>query len=228
MNLQRKNGFWPKDFKTRAHADKIQGIYYPFWVTDADTQSNLCADATRVRVWRAGNTEFTETSRFFCEREGSIHFEDIVSSAFSQAEKDMLEGILPYPSDALQEFSMPLLSGFHTKKRDIEREALSEEVKQRMREYSNTLLRNSIQGYASVNVRSTSMNIKNSHWEYSLMPIWMLNYVTPKKTYMYAVNGYTGKIYGELPISIKKLLIATASVMAAVAPIVALIGGIFL
>ena len=97
-----------------------------------------------------------------------------------------------------------------------------------MRTYSNTLLRNSIQGFAAVNVRSTSMNIKNSHWEYSLMPIWLLNYVTPKKTYMYAVNGYTGKIYGELPISIKKLLLATASVMAAVAPIVALIGGIFL
>ncbi len=228
LEFAKKKWFLPKEFKSREHADKIQGIYYPFWVTDADTQSYLRADATRVRVWRTGDTEFTETSRFSCEREGNIHFEDIVSSAFSQAEKEMLEGILPYPSDALQEFSMPLLSGFHTKKRDIEREALSEEVKQRMRDYSNTLLRNSIQGYASVNVKSTSMNIRQSHWEYSLMPIWLLNYVTPKKTYMYAVNGYTGKIYGELPISIKKLLLATASVMAAVAPIVALIGGIFL
>ncbi|MBQ9692735.1 MAG: TFIIB-type zinc ribbon-containing protein [Clostridia bacterium] len=223
-----KKWFVPKDFKSRTHADKIQGVYYPFWVTDADTVSTLYADATKVRTWRIGNTEYIETSRFACERAGDIHFEDIVSSAYSQAEKDMLEGILPYPSEALQDFSMPFLSGFQTKKRDIERSELSSEVKQRMDEYAKTLLRNTVRGYASVNVRSTSLNIKQSHWEYSLMPIWMLNYVTPKKTYVYAVNGHTGKIYGELPISFKKLRAAAVGVAAAVAPIAAAIGGIFL
>ena len=56
----------------------------------------------------------------------------------------------------------------------------------------------------------------------------MLNYVTPKKTYVYAVNGHTGKIYGELPISFKKLIAAAVGVAVAVAPIAAAIGGIFL
>lgn len=228
LEFTKKKWFLPKNFKSREHADKIQGIYYPFWVTDADTSSALYADATKIRTWRVGNTEYIETSRFVCERAGDIHFEDIVSSAYSQAEKDMLEGILPYPSEALQEFSMPFLSGFSTKKRDIERDALSAEVKQRMDEYAKTLLRNTVRGYASVNVRSTSLNIKQSHWEYSLMPIWMLNYVTPKKTYVYAVNGHTGKIYGELPISIGKMIGAAIGVAVAVAPIVAAIGGIFL
>ena len=97
-----------------------------------------------------------------------------------------------------------------------------------MDEYAKTLLKNTVRGYTSVNVKSTSLNIKQSHWEYALMPIWMLNYVTPKKTYIYAVNGHTGKIYGELPISLGKLLGAAFAVAAAVAPIVAMIGGVFL
>ena len=44
----------------------------------------------------------------------------------------MLDGILPYPSDSLQEFSMPYLSGFLAKKRDIEKETVREAVKGRL------------------------------------------------------------------------------------------------
>jgi hypothetical protein len=60
------------------------------------------------------------------------------------------------------------------------------------------------------------------------MPIWMLNYVTPKKIYKYAMNGYTGKIYGELPISIKKLLITCGAILTSVSAIVSVIGGFLL
>ena len=50
------------------------------------------------------------------ERAGDIHFEDIVTCALSDADKKMLEGVLPYPSEELTDFSMPYLSGFFAKK----------------------------------------------------------------------------------------------------------------
>ena len=37
------------------------------------------------------------------------------------------------------------------------------------------------------------------------MPIWILTYKKGGKTYTFAMNGYTEKIYGELPISKLKL-----------------------
>ena len=232
LEFAKKKWFAPKEFKSKTQAELISGMYYPFWVTDADTDSYIEADATKVRVWRAGRYEYTETSRFKVYRQGDIHFEDIVTSAYSDADKAMLEGVLPYPSDALAEFDPAYLSGFVAKKRDIERAALSEEVRGKMNSYAQTILRNTIGGYSTVNVVQKRVNILSSHWEYSLMPIWMLTY-TPKqkngkkkKVYTYAMNGYTGKIYGEVPINYGKVLAFCGAVAAVITPIVALIGGL--
>jgi len=227
LEFAKRNWFVPRAFFAQAQVEKIQGVYYPFWVTDADTDASMEAKATRLRVWRAGRVEYTETSNFRIHRSGDIHFEDITTSALSEADKKMLEGILPYPSEALQEFSMPYLSGFLAKKRDIERAALTEEVKGRMNRYAEQLLRGTVHGYNSVSVKEMEVNVKQSHWEYSLMPIWILTYRDRKKrTYTYAMNGHTGKVYGELPVSLPKLGILLASVALPLTAIFTWIGGI--
>lgn len=227
LKFAKKKWFVPRDFFADSQVEKIAGVYYPFWVTDADTSSSIQAKATRTRVWRQGNVEYTETSNFDIYREGEVHFEDITTSAFSEADKRMLEGILPYPSEALQEFSMPYLSGFQAKKRDIEREQLSGEVRGRMNQYASQLLSNTVHGYNSVTVQNTRVNVLKSHWEYSLMPIWVLNYKGKNgKNYTYAMNGHTGKVYGELPISFARLGILLASIAVPLTAIFTLIGGV--
>ena len=229
LQFATKKKFVPNNFFCKEQVEKISGVYYPFWITDADTVGELHADATRLRVWRIGNVEHTETSKFKIHRKGNIHFEDITSSAFSQADKNMLEGVLPYPSEALQEFSMPYLSGYVAKKRDIEREALSGEIKGRMNRYAETLLRRTVSGYNTTTVRNLDLQIGSSHWEYSLLPVWVLTYRSKKgKVYTYAMNGHTGKIYGELPISFWKLGLLFGALVLALTPIFALLGGMLL
>ncbi len=229
LGVVKKKWFLPKSFFADDQLEKISGVYYPFWVTDADTTSAINARATRVRSWTRGNYRYTETSRFAVNRSGFIHFEDIVTSALSDADKAMLEGILPYPSDSLMPFSMPYLSGFTAKKRDIEREALTGEVRGRMENYAETLLRSTILGYNTVTVTSKHVNVLKSHWEYSLMPIWILTYKDKKnRVYTYAMNGFTGKIYGEYPFDLKKVLGFAAALAAVIGSLAALIGGAFL
>ena len=221
-----KKWFVPRNFFSKEQIEKIAGVYYPFWVTDADTESTMHAAATRLRIWRQGDVEYTETSRFDIHRKGNVHFEDITMSAFSEADKRMLEGILPYPSEALEEFSAPYLSGFLAKKRDIEREQLSDEVKRRMNSYSADLLRSTVHGYNTVDVKETHVNIKKSHWEYSLMPIWILTYRDKKdKIYTYAMNGHTGKVYGELPLSFARLALLFGAIALPLTAILTWLGG---
>ncbi len=228
LKFAKSKWFVPRSFFCAEQVEKITGIYYPFWITDADSDSSMKAHATRVRVWRMGNTEYTETSNFRIYRRGSIHFEDITTSAFSEADKKMLEGVLPYPSESLEEFSMPYLSGFVAKKRNMEREQLVQEVRERMVSYSEQLLRNTVHGYATVSPSRPNLTLLHSHWEYSLLPIWMLTYKGRNgKTYTYAMNGHTGKVYGELPISWAKLGLLFGALVAAMTPILTLIGGSF-
>ena len=127
----------------------------------------------------------------------------------------MLEGILPYPLDDYQDFATPYLQGFVAKKRDIEREALGAEVKGRMTGYAEQLMRSTAPGYSSLTTQSMDLAILMSHWEYALLPIWVLTYKKKDKTFVYAMNGSTGKVYGELPISIPKLLLFALGVLIA-------------
>ena len=226
LEYAKRKWFVPRAFFAKEQIEKISGIYYPFWVTDADTDSQMRASATRLRVWRVGNVEYTETSKFHIHRAGEIHFEDITMSAYSEADKRMLEGVLPYPSEALQEFSMPYLSGFFAKKRDIERAELTDEVRHRMQGYAERMLRGTVTGYNTVTVEETKVNVKASHWEYSLLPIWMLNYRDRRgKVYTYAMNGHTGKVYGELPVSFAKLGILLGAVALPLTAFLTWIGG---
>jgi DNA-directed RNA polymerase subunit RPC12/RpoP len=214
LKFAKKKWFLPRDFTSTAQLERITGIYYPFWVTDADTTASMSARATRVRSWRVGDYRYTETSKFHIYRSGDIHFEDIVTPAITEEDRDMLDGILPYPSDSLQDFSMAYLSGFLAKKRNIDKEAVREAVRRRMQSYSETLLRNTIGGYTTVIPNPPRLLTGRIHWDYTLMPIWLLNYNRGGKTYTFAMNGYTGKVYGRVPVSAGKLAILGSAVAA--------------
>lgn len=223
-----KRRFVPRSFFSAAQLEHLTGVYYPFWITDADSDSLMDAHATRVRVWRSGKTEYTETSNFLVHRRGHIHFEDITTAALSDVDKRLLEGILPYPSDALQEFSMTYLSGYLAKKRNLEREQVSGEVRERMERYSTQLLRNTVVGYSTVVDVQNRMKLLKSHWEYSLLPIWILTYRDGRgKSYTYAMNGYTGKVYGELPVSRWRLGALFGAVTLVLTALLTWIGGLF-
>ncbi len=206
LRYAKKKWFVPNDYFSKEHSDKIKGIYYPFWVTDADSYCNYEGIGHKVRTWRMGDYRYTETSRFLLRRTGKIHFEDITTSAISDEDKSMLEGILPYSLNEHIDFSIPYLQGFTAKKRDIDRELLSLEVRQKMEGYASTLLGQTAGGYTTLHGEQVDLNITKSHWDYTLMPIWILTYKRKGKNYTYAMNGSTGKIYGELPVSLFKLI----------------------
>ena len=229
LRYAKKKWFVPNDYFSEEHSDQIKGIYYPFWVTDADSYCNYDGIGHVIRTWRSGDYRYTETSKFAVRRAGSVHFEDITTSAISTEDKKMLEGILPYSLNEYIDFSMPYLQGFTAKKRDIDRENLSLEVREKMESYATTILSSTANGYSSLHNQRVDLNIMKSHWDYTLMPIWILTYQRKGKNYTYAMNGSTGKIYGELPISFLKLGLLSLGVALLVGLLTFLIGwGLFL
>lgn len=230
LRYAKKKRFVPRDYFSPEQTDKISGIYYPFWVVDSDTNAHYNAVGKQVRSWRSGDYRVTETSKFDVRRGGNIHFEDVTVSAISTEDKEMLEGILPFPLNEHIDFSIPYLQGYTAKKRDIESENISAEVRNRMIGYSEQLFRNTVHGYnGGVDNAFVDLAVRSSHWEYTLMPLWVLHYKRKGKDYTYAMNGATGKIYGELPVSFPKLSLISALIAAAVGALSFLIGwGLFL
>lgn len=212
----KKKHFLPTNYFDDAQIDKMSGVYFPYWVTDADTTGHYHARGHRVRTWRAGDYQYTEVKDYDIYRRGEIHFEDITTSALSTADKKMLEGILPYPTEAHIDFDMPYLLGYQAKKRDIDREALTGEVRGKMQGYAQTLLAATANDYTSKDNERCDLLVGHAAWEYTLLPVWILTYRDKKdKIFTYAMNGYTGKIYGELPVSFWKILLLALGTFAA-------------
>lgn len=225
----KKKWFVPKSFFTAEQVEKLSGIYYPFWVTDADVSAGIDAHATNVRVWRSGNREYREVSHYEIRRRGFIHYEDLTTAALTEADKRMLEGILPFPSAALEEFSMPYLSGYTAKKRNLSQDDVKGEVKRRICNYSERILRNTVGHYDTLELRSSASRVLKSHWDYSLLPVWVLTYRAKSgKVYTYTMNGHTGKVHGELPVSRLKLGLFAAAIATVLTGIFTLLGGLFL
>jgi hypothetical protein len=51
---------------------------------------------------------------------------------------------------------------------------------------------------------SRQLNIRHSKAKYVLLPVWMLHTKYKDKTYVFAMNGQTGKMTGSFPICPKR------------------------
>lgn len=201
----KKKWFIESSFFSGSQLEKLVGIYYPFWIVDASIHAKMDATGRTLRVWRLGNTEYTETSEYELIRVGDIDFEDIPFAALKREDMNLAKGVYPFDTENMLDFSMAFLSGFQAEKRDLHKEELTEEAHQLLEKYGESLLADTTTAYGSVHVNHMGINIKKQDWSYALLPVWVLTYQFKDKFYYYAMNGQTGKICGEVPVSSRKL-----------------------
>lgn len=220
----KKKMFVPKDFYSMQQVDLISGVYFPYWLVDSDSYSELTANAKKIRTWTSGDRRYTEIRYFTLVREGDIHLEDVIKTALKKANKKLVEAIQPFDEKDLQKFSMAYLSGFLAEKRDIETTELEQEVYSDIKKYCEQLLRNTMSGYSDIEPVIEKTQINNIAWEYCLLPVWVMTYNYKGEMYYYALNGQTGKTCGKLPVDMKKLVRVAAIISAATMAILS-IGG---
>jgi len=80
----KKKWFVPKAFFNQEQIDKLTGVYFPYWATDAELDGSLQANGTVVRIWRVGDIEYTETKQYAVHREGKLFFKELVKNALSK------------------------------------------------------------------------------------------------------------------------------------------------
>lgn len=224
----KKKWFIPKEFFNKDQIDKLTGVYFPYWATDATVDGSLQANGTVIRIWRVGDIEYTETKQFAVHRKGALSFKELVKNALSKnTQQKMVEAVQPFLLDKAIDFKSQYLAGFQAEKRDIEYEAIKSTIQEELQEYSEKLLRDTASGYTTLTNVRTSADITSEKNEYVLLPVWLVTYRSSdanKKVYYYAMNGQTGKVSGVLPISHKKLGL-TAFGLFAVLAILFMIGG---
>lgn len=223
----KKKPLLSKQFTTTSELEKLSGVYIPFWLFDCNSLGEISGMATRVRTYTRGDTRYTETKYYRILREGQAIFRDVPADGSKKMDDEFMSILEPYNYKDLTDFSMSYLSGYLAEKYDMDQNDVYGRVSGIIRNNMNSLLRDTIQGYNTVNVKNSEIKLKNVEATYVLLPVWIFTYQFKGKTYMFAMNGQTGKISGKLPVSLGRAGSWFGMISAAVFSIL-LIGGQFL
>ena len=216
----------PKVFRRENHIDEIKGIYVPFWLFDADVAADARYKATKVRTWSDSDYDYTETSYYSVDRSGNMSFVSVPVDGSSRMPDDLMESIEPYKVADAVEFQTAYLSGYLADKYDVDAQQSTDRARERMKESAQDVLRDTVKGYASVIPENTNVRISGGDAKYALYPVWILNTTWRGKKYIFAMNGQTGRMTGDLPVdngAYTRCLLGLTAVFSIAAYLVALL-----
>lgn len=217
--------FLTNHFARETQLEKVQGVYLPFWLADCTCQGSLQGTGTNLREWRRGDTIYTEHKQYEVVREGTARFSNIPQLGLNKVDEGLVNGIWPYHLEKVEEFSMSYLSGFLAEQYNRSKEELLPVLNEQSMDYTQNLLRDTVEHYDSFRVDWARGAMTDSKWRYALFPVWLLNTTYRGKPYSFAVNGQTGAVYGTLPLSPYRLAILFGSVAVGVFLLLFLLGG---
>lgn len=191
----------PKAFKTENHLDEIKGIYVPFWLFDAKAKGEMRLKGTRVRVWSDRDYNYTDTSFYSVVRGGEVGFEKIPVDGSTHMPDDLMESLEPFDFSKAVDFNTAYLAGYLADKYDVDAKTSQNRANERIKKSTEDFLQTSVSGtYATLIPEHSNVILRESSAKYALYPVWLLTTSWKGQTYLFAMNGQTGKFVGDLPV----------------------------
>lgn len=223
----KKKRFLPKGLFGKDKNTLLQGVYFPYWLVDSKLNAFFSGTGEVISTWTTGNHRHVKTDTYQVYREGILDINEIGKNALSANDRSLAEGIFPYDMKDAEPFLAQYLLGFQAEQRDLYKEDITPLIQNDLAQFSTQLLSNTVTGYKAVQPQNTNYRLINQQWRYILLPVWAVTYQHGDKRYFYAMNGQTGKVVGEVPISKAKLALCGVGIASAIAALLS-IGGFFL
>jgi DNA-directed RNA polymerase subunit RPC12/RpoP len=222
----RKRFFAPKLFKQKDEIEKITGIYAPFWMFNSKVSAYFEGQGTKVKTWSQGSYRYTNTRFYDVLREGQIAYSNIPVDGSIKLDDTLMELIEPFNYDELKPFSMQYMSGFMAERYDLELTEAEKVAKNRIEGFASARIRDTALGYTTLSTTRNQVQYNELNDDYYLMPIYLLNNRFKDKDHIFIINGQTGKVVGQTPISLKKQLLFGLGVFLVTWVVVAIGGGL--
>ena len=232
--IGRGNWFRPGDLKMAQVADKMRGVYLPFWGFTMLAQSGWSAEIGeywyRTETYTTTENGKTVTkTRQVRETEwwplsGRHHryYNGFLVSGSQGLPQKQAEWIKPFQLPALKRYKPEYLAGWLSEEYSIEQAdaeiTCRQEFERQEREnIENFLPRDTNRG---LSVHTSFSNVTS---DLCLLPIYLVSYNYRGKLYRFLLNGQTGKASGQKPVSWTKIGIAAGLGLLLILAIVLLI-----
>lgn len=200
----RRRPFLPRTFTSEHQLGKIQGVYVPFWLFSAEAAAECCYACTNSHTRREGDYRVTRTDHFDVRRYGTVRFERIPADASKKLGDALMDSLEPFDYSALKPFSSAYLPGFLADKYDVSVDEAAPRADARCTATAEDAMRATVGIYQTVLKTHSDISVRRGQVQYALLPVWLLPVSWNGKEYLFAMNGQTGKLVGDLPVSEKR------------------------
>ncbi|MCS7291592.1 MAG: hypothetical protein RMI89_01270 [Gloeomargarita sp. SKYBB_i_bin120] len=213
-----KNWFAPNDLKKLAEPESIQGIYLPFWTFDSQTRT----------FYRGERGEYYYTTERYQDSEGNWQtrevrhtrwyrtsgwverfFDDVLVAATQSVPVQRLERLLElgYSASALKPYDDRYLAGYQVERYQVTPVQAWERAKEKMDRVIESDICSDI-GRDEQRILEKRTSYDAITFKHILLPVWLFSYRYRGRTYQVMGCGITGRIFGDRPISVWKVLLA--------------------
>lgn len=213
--------FWaPRDLKRMALKEgSLKGIYVPFWTFDSRTITDYTGQRgehywvtvtyTAVENGRPVTRTRQERRTRWYPAAGTVHvpFDDVTVQASSAVPSRYAEGFSDWDLPAVVPYNPQYLVGFQTMRYELDLSQGLQIGRDRMQPGIDSAIRYDIGGDEQMILTKNTQYFDNT-FKLLLLPIWTGAYRYRGKPFRVLINGRTGDVRGEAPVSFWKVLLA--------------------
>jgi hypothetical protein len=211
---------------------RLQGVYLPFWTFDAFTSSWWKAEAgyyyhetesfwtTNDKGQRVQSTRQVQKVRWEpASGQLQLHFDDVLVPAAQSIERGMLERVYPFDTKALVPYEPKFLAGWGAEAYTINLSNGWQTGQQIIEQQVRSACAQQVPGDTQRNLQVKTA-YSNMTYKHVLFPVWIASYRYSDKIYHFLVNGQTGEVQGQAPVSWIKVALVVALIVIVVVLIV--------
>jgi ribosomal protein S27AE len=213
----------PNALKSQHKVDALKSLYIPYFTYDSDTKSYYTGQrgdhytVTKTRVVNGKTQTYTERKTRWRSVSGeySQFYDDVLINASSKVKEDLISKMQSFNLLELEPYNEAYLVGH-----------VAERYRMNLKDgwyKAKTEIDNRINQGIEHQVGGDEFRLSHKTTDYGtimfkhiLLPLWITSYPYKDKIYNVYINGQNGRVYGEYPKSLVKILLTILGVAAIV------------
>ena len=202
--------FAPKELKDEKYIDGFRGIYMPYWTYYIAQQGPVCLKGSKSH--RRG--DYIYTDHYDITGDVNCHYKGLSYDASSSFDDSLSGAIAPYDVKNMKAFTPSFLSGFYADTADVASDVYRTEARNiAVDETYNYIKKTARLGSVSLDSYQGNMErrlgTRVASEDRAMFPVWFLSYRNKDRVAYATVNGQTGKVTADLPVSLFKYFIGS-------------------
>jgi hypothetical protein len=222
----RSRWFAPNKLKRSALTDTLRGIYLPYWTFDAHVDAAWTAqsgyyyyETERVRG-ADGKTQTRQVRKIrWRPSSGALShfFDDDLVPGTTGVHTALLRKVEPFPTlEDLKPYDPAYVRGWTVERYQLDLRQACATSQEQMDAVIHQLCARDVPGDTHRNLEVAS-TYRGRTFKHILVPVWLVSYTYGPKSFQVVVNGYTGKMAGEHPLSWIKITLAVLAAIIGIA-----------